>query len=61
MQNQASVLEALRVAYLKVDQETKDRKETSGSTAVSAIVTVNPEGKRVLYTANAGDARIILW
>eukprot|EP01119_Soliformovum_irregulare_P017608 TRINITY_DN5258_c0_g1_i1.p1 TRINITY_DN5258_c0_g1~~TRINITY_DN5258_c0_g1_i1.p1 ORF type:complete len:311 (-),score=83.17 TRINITY_DN5258_c0_g1_i1:47-979(-) len=51
--------EALKEAYLEVDRQMTDQKISAGTTAVSALIRV--EGaERVLYVANAGDARGVL-
>jgi len=50
---------ALKDAFLSTDKNIKDHNEKSGSTAAVAIIQFR-DGKRVLYTANAGDARIVL-
>eukprot|EP01119_Soliformovum_irregulare_P008111 TRINITY_DN20_c1_g1_i2.p1 TRINITY_DN20_c1_g1~~TRINITY_DN20_c1_g1_i2.p1 ORF type:complete len:1680 (-),score=654.35 TRINITY_DN20_c1_g1_i2:38-4906(-) len=53
--------EAFKKAYAKMDKKISDRKmRRSGSTAVTAYIHVTPEGDRILYTANIGDARAVL-
>lgn len=51
--------EALKEAYLEIDRQMTEQKVTAGTTAVSALIRVE-DGKRVLYVANAGDARGVL-
>lgn len=51
----------LEYAYYKTDMESKIKDvKMSGSTAVTILI-VNENGKRVLYSANAGDARSIFY
>jgi serine/threonine protein phosphatase PrpC len=59
MQKTTHVHDAFRKAYSSVDSEIRAKNETSGSTAVTAVI-ANKNGKRMLYTANVGDARIVL-
>ncbi len=48
-------MSAIHQAYLSVDNKLKQQNEQSGCTAVTCMV---QDG--VLYTANVGDARIVL-
>jgi len=54
--------EALKQSYLKTDDQIKQTPiQFSGTTAVSAYITIPPDTKeRFLYVANAGDARAVL-
>jgi len=54
--------EAIKQSYLKTDDQIKQSPiQFSGTTSVSAFITIHPETKsRVLYIANAGDARAVL-
>jgi len=54
-----SVPDAFTAAFEKVDNDIKSTGEKSGSTAAVAVIRVE-DGKKKLYTANAGDARIVL-
>jgi protein phosphatase PTC1 len=52
--------EALRQAYLLTDKQMGETQiQFSGTTSISALVR-NTNGKRMLYVANAGDARAVL-
>jgi len=52
--------EALRQAYLLTDKQMGETQiQFSGTTSISALVR-NHAGKRMLYSANAGDARAVL-
>jgi len=51
--------DAFKAAFSKVDDDIKITGEKSGSTAAVAIITIE-DGKKKLYTANCGDARIVL-
>jgi len=53
-------LEALRSAYLLTDKQMGETQiQFSGTTSISALVRTHG-GKRMLYVANAGDARAVL-
>ncbi|KAL7746404.1 mgpp2cl-1, protein phosphatase 2C-like protein 1 [Sorochytrium milnesiophthora] len=54
-----SVPEALNDTFVAVDQQLKDKKIHSGCTAVVCFLQAQSD-KRVLFTANAGDARAVL-
>lgn len=64
LKKNGDMLAGLRDGYLLTDQEITERAlrkaDRSGSTAVSAILHVNEDGEKWLYTANAGDSRIVL-
>lgn len=52
--------EALRQAYLQTDKQMGETQiQFSGTTTITALVRVE-NGKRMLYMANAGDARAVL-
>lgn len=53
---------ALQQAYLLTDKQMGETQiQFSGTTAISAFIRLEPtSGKRVLYVANAGDARAVL-
>jgi serine/threonine protein phosphatase PrpC len=55
------VKEALEETYVETDANTKDV-QFSGSTSVTCLITADPSDstKRILYTANCGDARAII-
>lgn len=62
------VREVLNNTYLSVDHKLKEDSEKagvrSGCTAVTSFLRVereNGQDRRVLYTANVGDARSVLW
>ena len=51
----------MEYAYYLTDIESKNEDlGNSGSTGVSVII-LNEEGKRVLYSANVGDSRSVLF
>lgn len=51
----------MEYAYLYTDIESKkEDMKNSGSTGVTILI-VNEEGKRVVYSANAGDSRSIIF
>jgi protein phosphatase PTC1 len=53
--------EALKEAYMQTDQGVSDALiQFSGTTSISVLIHPNDEGKRTLYSANAGDARTVL-
>lgn len=52
--------EALRQAYLLTDKQMGDTQiQFSGTTSITALIR-KVNGKRILYSANAGDARAVL-
>ncbi|PRP83378.1 hypothetical protein PROFUN_09406 [Planoprotostelium fungivorum] len=51
--------EALKQAYLLTDKQIGEKKVAAGTTAVSALIVKEGE-KKMLYVANAGDARAVL-
>lgn len=52
---------ALRQSYLDTDQGVADALiQFSGTTSVSVLLRKNADGKRTLFSANAGDARTVL-
>jgi len=52
---------ALKAAYLATDQQIGDSKIGAGTTAVSALIEVNPDtNQRWLLVANVGDARAVI-
>lgn len=53
------IQEAIAAAYTKTDQRTKGVE--GGSTCVSCLVISDPDNSRVLYTANCGDCRGVLY
>jgi len=53
-------VEALKQAYLVTDKQIGDNHVPAGTTAVSALVRVDKDGKRRLLIANAGDSRAVL-
>jgi len=57
--NKDDVNLAFEKSYYKTDQAIKDTNELSGSTAATAFIRMEDD-KKMLYTANAGDARIVL-
>jgi len=53
--------EALRQAYLLTDKQMGETQiQFSGTTTISGLIRPTKEGGRVLYSANAGDARAVL-
>lgn len=53
--------QCLEYAYTYTDIESsKEDMKNSGSTGVTVLI-VNEDGKRVVYSANAGDSRSILY
>jgi serine/threonine protein phosphatase PrpC len=61
LKNTEDVKQAIITAYKVTDDQIKDKKiDNSGSTAVSALITINPDNEKYLYTANCGDARAVL-
>jgi len=63
-QKNGDILLALKEGYLATDRDVTEnsmlKDDKSGSTAVSAIIRTKENGERWLYTANAGDSRIVL-
>ena len=59
MQKTTHVHDAFRKAYASVDNEVRAKNDSSGCTAVTAVI-ANKNGKRMLYTGNVGDSRIVL-
>lgn len=56
-----STEQCLEYAYIYTDMESsKEDMKNSGSTGVTVLI-VNENGKRVVYSANAGDSRSILY
>lgn len=56
-----SMEQCLEYAYTYTDIESsKEDMKNSGSTGVTVLI-VNEDGKRVVYSANAGDSRSILY
>jgi len=59
-----SIPNAITSAYMITDTQVtamaKEKEDRSGCTSASAIIRINSDGERWLYTANAGDARIVL-
>jgi protein phosphatase PTC1 len=52
---------AFKEAYLATDGQLRRQNILrSGSTSVTCVISVNEQGKRVLFTANVGDSRAIL-
>lgn len=56
MQTSSSVAEAFNKSFEETDASITER---AGSTAAVAFIS-SKEGKKTLYTANCGDARIVL-
>ena len=56
----AALEEATDAAYAAVDEAMKPTVPYAGTTAVTALITQNEAGERVLTTANVGDARAVL-
>jgi len=55
-----SPLEALRASYLSTDKQMADTQiQFSGTTCISVLLRKN-DGEKILYAANAGDARAVL-
>jgi protein phosphatase PTC1 len=54
-----SIEETFKKTFLAIDTKIKNTNEKSGSTAAVALITVK-DGKKLLHTANCGDARIVL-
>jgi len=53
--------EALRQAYLLTDKQMSETQiQFSGTTSITSLVRKERDGRRVLYSANAGDARAVL-
>jgi len=59
IQSGKSVVDAIKKGFEEVDVAIKSTKESSGSTAAVAIIAVE-NGKKILYTANCGDSRVVL-
>jgi serine/threonine protein phosphatase PrpC len=60
----ASIQKAIKTAFLETDKCICDNLEEfgkAGSTAAVAMVRVNDYNEKWLYTANVGDARVIIW
>lgn len=56
-----STEQCLEYAYIYTDMESsKEDMKNSGSTGVTVLI-LNENGKRVVYSANAGDSRSILY
>ncbi|CAO3679265.1 unnamed protein product [Umbelopsis vinacea] len=59
--SQAPVSDVLNIAFLKADRQLNEKEgQHSGCTAVVAYVEAKKDSKRILYTANVGDARAVL-
>ena len=60
-ENKEDVGEAFNAAYTAADSQiAKDHKQSTGSTAATCLL--KPfEGGYMLYSANCGDARAVLW
>lgn len=52
--------DALQQTFRTTDEELKSIKDKSGSTAAVALIMRDHDDTRKLYTANVGDARIVL-
>jgi len=56
-----SFADAIREAYLVTDGQLRRQNILrSGSTSVTCVISVTPDGRRVLCTANVGDSRAVL-
>jgi len=61
LSQQSSVKEALKQSFLITDKGISDSSiQFSGTTAVVLLIRKDQEGRRVLYSANCGDARAVL-
>ena len=59
-----NIQQALRHAFLLTDKHICEHVEDfgrAGSTAAVAFIRKNENGEKWLYTANVGDARVVLW
>jgi len=61
LKENSDVKEAFNIAYEQTDTQIGEAKIMfSGTTTISALLRVEEDGRKVLYTANCGDARAVL-
>ncbi|GAM25400.1 hypothetical protein SAMD00019534_085750 [Acytostelium subglobosum LB1] len=61
LSKEGDVLDHIKTSYLTTDKQMTDEPiQYSGTTTVTALIRVNANNERMLYIANAGDARAVI-